>query len=83
MSQDKNPVFRKPIIPWYDSDRACWLAALFGILAGIYGIVGLMVALDATGGYTRHLWLPLLLTGLSAILVISVFVRLIRRWRDE
>lgn len=80
--QDKSPVFRRAIIPWYDSDRACWIVILVGVAAGFFGVVGIGVAQE-TEAFSAHLWLPAVLTILSAAVVVSTLVRLIRRRKGD
>lgn len=82
MRQDKSPVFRRAIIPWYDSNKACWMVILVGIIAGFFGVVGIGVAQEIDA-FDAHLWLPAVLTILSAAVVVSTVVRLIRRRKGD
>lgn len=82
MRQDKSPVFRRAIIPWYDSNKACWMVILVGIIAGFFGVVGIGVAQEIDA-FAAHLWLPAVLTILSAAVVVSTVVRLIRRRKGD
>lgn len=82
MRQEKSPVFRRAIIPWYDSDRACWIVVVIGVLAGLFGAVGISVARESST-VVAHIWLPALLVVLSAVVVISTLVRLVRRRKDD
>ncbi|MFZ7125165.1 MAG: hypothetical protein ACOWWM_03300 [Desulfobacterales bacterium] len=82
MRQGKNPVFRRVIVPWYDSDRACWIVMLIGVSGVLFGAVGMRVALE-NPEFEGHLWMPALLFILSAVVVVSTAVRLIRRRKDD
>jgi hypothetical protein len=82
LRQDRSPVFRKAIFPWYDSDWFCIAAICLGLFAGLLGGVGWDVAGDVPA-YRAHLWLPALLIGLSAALVVSTVVRILRRRRRD
>lgn len=82
MSQEKNPVFRKAIIPWYDSSRTCWI--LIGFLSAVvlFGGAGIDVAL-ASPLYAAYVWMPLLLVILGLGVIASILVRLLRRYLDS
>ena len=82
MPSEKNPVFRRAIIPWYDSDRACWLVAGFMLAIAAFSGVGLTVALE-TPEFNRYLWFPLLLLVLSTGIAISNLIRIVSRHIDR
>lgn len=75
---DENPLFRRVIIPWYDSDPACVL--LIGFMGLVFGfaLIGLSVVRE-TPAYHGYVGVPLALLLLSGYLIISVTFRLIRR----
>jgi hypothetical protein len=78
MKLDQNPVFRKIIIPWYDSENAC--LALMGFLAAVavFGVIGLSVTREDPA-YTEFAWVPGLLLVLSATIFVTIGIRLILR----
>jgi len=78
MKIDPNPLFRKAIAPWYDSNAACWilLVALIGV--AVFSSAGIAVA-SSRPDYLHHLWVPVTLLVLSFIASTSVVYRLIKR----
>jgi hypothetical protein len=78
MSHDKNPLFRRAIIPWFDSDRVCWLVIVSMILTGLFGAAGISVALESPA-FQDYFWLPLLLVVMCAVVLASTLTRLVRR----
>ena len=82
MSQDKNPVFRKAIIPWYDSARTCWVLIGFLLAVVLFGGAGIDAAL-ASPAYTPHVWVPLLLVILGLGVIASILIRLLRRYLES
>jgi len=79
---DRNPLFRKIIVPWYDSDTVCYIF-LFSMLAVLlFSISGIVVA-RAHPMYHAHTWVPVLLTFLSASVLISITTRLTKRYLSE
>jgi hypothetical protein len=82
MPREKNPVFRRAIIPWYDSDRVCWIVVVFMLTTAIFSGVGLFVTLEAPD-FNNYLWLPLLLLLLSSGIAVSTLIRIFRRYVDR
>ena len=82
MPREKNPVFRRAIIPWYDSDRVCWIVVGFMLLTAIFSTAGLFAALEEPD-YQRHIWLPILLLLLSTGITISTLIRMFRRYIER
>jgi len=78
MRLDQNPFFRKIIVPWYDSDTFCYI--VMAVMAGVilFSWVGVGVA-RRNGEYSANIWVPLLLIFLSAAVILSTLVRLIKR----
>lgn len=76
MKLEDNPVFRKKIIPWYDSPIAS--AIRFLIAAAIFGFstIGIQLVRE-TPSFSSFLWVPSVLAALSAILLIVSGFRLI------
>ena len=78
MQIDKNPVYRKVIIPWYDSETICFIMIIFLIFVCSFSIAGVSVAINHAA-YQEYAWLPILLTSLSTYALISASTRLILR----
>ncbi len=79
MRFDEKPIFRKIIVPWYDSETACLLMILFMVLVFLFGIAGLSVS-SAVVEYNDFIWVPILLILLSGWVVVSTMIRLIKRF---
>lgn len=73
------PIYRKIIVPWYDSETMCLAAIIFLLPVVLFGLVGINAA-NSNQQYQAFLWIPVLLTVLSAGVVFSIAVRLIRRY---
>ncbi len=75
---DSRPVFRKTIAPWYDSDAACLVitAAMGGVF--LFGLTGMQTAWE-NPVFVQFLWIPLLISLLSAIVLVSTGFRLFLR----
>jgi predicted RND superfamily exporter protein len=79
---DPNPLFRRIIMPWYDSTPICWLLLLFMVGLSIFSVVGIVVALE-NPAYHRHQWVPWTLLALSMAVGFSVSSRLYRRHQQQ
>jgi len=79
MRIDENPLFRKAICPWYDSEPACLVTIVFLEMVYIFGVFGLSVVRE-TPAFHRYVWLPAVLMVLSLGVVLSITARLIRRY---
>ena len=82
MPADKNPVFRKAVIPWYDSTTAHILVALFMLLVSLFASAGLVVARE-NPAYRGYIWVPALLLAMSAAIIATTVVRLIKRYTQN
>lgn len=82
MKIDPNPLFRKVIAPWYDSNATCWV--LLAFLAGVAGfsVMGIVVARDQPH-YHHHTWVPATLLVLSLLAAGSIALRMIKRRYDH
>lgn len=78
MPSDKNPVFRKAVIPWYNSKTAYIIVILFLLLVFLFAMVGISVSKE-NPAYNGYVWVPILLLALSAGIIIMTIVRLIKR----
>jgi len=81
MSLDPNPVFRKVIVPWYETKEVCYTLIIFMTLVLLFGGTGVSVAL-MTPSYHTYLWVPLLLIILSLVVIISSIRQLISFYLD-
>ncbi len=78
MRIDHNPIHRKVIVPWYDSETACAVIIMLMILVLLFGISGILVSREVEQ-YRNFGWLAVLLTGLSGWVILSISLRLIFR----
>lgn len=79
MSLDPNPVFRRVISPWYDSDMVCLVfVALMGATL-VFGLAGIQTVFEIQTHY-RFIWIPLLVSLLSGVVLVSISSRLIMRY---
>jgi hypothetical protein len=69
MRLDPNPVFRKTIVPWYDSETVCYIMIFIMIIVFFFGIVGISVAFDELD-YNASVGLPVSLAVLSLLVII-------------
>ncbi len=79
MNGDENPYFRRPIVPWYDSEAACLVLILLMDLVFLFAAVGVEEA-RRTPEFGGYMGLPVLLLVLSGGVIVSIAVRLIRRF---
>ena len=82
MRIDQNPVFRKAIVPWYDSETACMILIVFMFLVCLFGFAGISVA-RANVEYNQYIWIAVLLVVLSGVVIISTTIRLIKRFTSR
>ena len=78
MLLDPKPVYRRVIVPWYDSEIACFATLLFAGLVIFFGYFGIQVAYDIPD-YRQYLWIPGLLLAMGLVVFTSVAIRLINR----
>ena len=78
MPSNKIPVFRKAANPWYQSKMVYGLVIAFMLLVFLFGLVGILVTRDIEQ-YHSYVWVPAFLVVLSAGVMISAIIRLIRR----
>jgi biotin transporter BioY len=79
MRLGQNPLFRKAIVPWYDSETVCLIVILFLVVVFLFGLAGISVARDISE-YREHMWVAVLLAVLSGGVVVSTSIRLITRY---
>ena len=79
MVLDQNPVFRRIIVPWYDSETLCLVVIIIMLLVFLFGIAGISVA-GEDPEYHSYRWIAILITILSGGVILSTTVRLIKRY---
>jgi len=79
MRIDQNPLFRRVIVPWYDSEAACSIVIFLMFLIFLFGSAGISVALENIE-YYEYVWVPVLIVVMSGGVIISTTIRLIKRY---
>ena len=82
MLYDQKPIYRKLIIPWFDSEATCFFVMFFMVVVALFALMGLDVAYEKVE-YNRHMWVPFLLVLMSAWVFISTSIRMIRRYKHH
>jgi hypothetical protein len=82
MLADKNPVFRKVIIPWYHSTGAYIIAIIFMLVVFFFAMTGISVA-RGYPDYRSYVWVPIVLLAMSAGIIITTAARLIKRYTQK
>ena len=78
MPADKDPVFRKAVIPWYKSTSAHIIMILCMLLVFFFALAGISVAREFPE-YQGYVWVPAVLLVMSAGIIITTTARLIKR----
>ncbi len=78
MRIDQNPLFRKSISPWYDSEAICIGIIIFMLIVFIFGCIGISVAREEAE-FHGYVWIAVLLLVLSGGVILSTITRLIKR----
>ena len=78
MPPNKIPVFRKAVHPWYQSKMVYGIAITSMMLVLLFGLVGISVTREIEP-YHNYVWVPVVLVVLSAGVMVSAIIRLIRR----
>lgn len=82
MPSEKSPVFRKPVIPWYQSKTAYSIMIVIMLVVLLVGLAGISVSREIDE-YNGYLWMPAVLVILSVCLIITNIIRLIRRYTSK
>jgi len=82
MLLDPNPVYRRVIVVWYDSEGACLATLIFLLVVFIFSYCGIQTALEYPE-YREYIWIPGLLTGLSMGVMVSITIRMINRYLKQ
>ena len=78
MRLDPNPLFRRVILPWYDSAPVRWATLISMFLIAVFSMTGIWVARE-TPDYHPYTWMPTTLLLLSLLVIVSVVHRMIQR----
>lgn len=78
MKSNQNPLFRKVIAPWYDSEVACIAVMVLMVMGLCFAGLGISTALE-TPAHREYVWVPLLLVAMCLWVLVSTIVRLVRR----
>ena len=82
MPAEKNPVFRKAVIPWYNSTTAYIIVVVAMILVLLFAIAGITVARE-NPSYQGFIWVPAILLAMSVAVIASTTIRLIKRYTQK
>lgn len=82
MRFDDDPVFRKIIVAWYDSEATCYLILAAMLPVMLFSMAGISVALE-TPEYGDYIWVPLLLLGLSGYMTVVAAFRLLSHYSRQ
>jgi len=74
-----NVVHRKIVVPWYETETVCIITIGLMTPALLFAIVGVVTAID-NASCQEHIWAPATLLVLSASIILSISVRLVRRY---
>jgi len=77
-----SPVFRRAILPWYDTNPACIGVLVLMAAVCLFGLEGIRIAgkMEPSHGY---IWVPILLVVLSGCVCVSIIFRMVKRYRDR
>jgi hypothetical protein len=78
MKFKRDPVYRRSIYPWYDTEWACIAAIVLAAMILFFGAIGISVAMERYE-YHSFVWLPIIITFLSGIVIVINIVRLVRK----
>ena len=82
MRLDPNPLFRRVITPWYDSNPACWVLLIAMLAIFLFSVIGIVVA-SQNPDYHARIWVPITMSVLSLFVLLSVGLRMLRRHSDR
>ena len=79
MPLKSQPIFRKVVYPFYDTETASIIIIIIMMLVILFGITGIIVAVESPE-YIGCIWVPLLLVCLSFLIFILELVRFIKNY---
>lgn len=74
-----NVVHRKIVSPWYETETACMITIGCMIPVLLFAVIGMLTARDYPD-YNEHIWVPAILLISSTVVILSISVRLVRRY---
>jgi hypothetical protein len=78
MRIDQNPLFRKSISPWYDSEAVCIGIIIFMLIVFVFGCIGVSVARQEAE-FHGYAWIAIFLLLMSGGVILSTIIRLIKK----
>jgi hypothetical protein len=82
MRLEQKPMFKKRIVPWYETERAFFFFIVVMFIIFLFGFAGILVSQEE-GDYREYVWTPVLLVVLSGTCIISTSIRLIKRYVER
>ena len=82
MPADKNPVFRKAVIPWYKSTSVYIIMIIVMLVVFFFALTGISVAREIPE-YQGYIWVPAVLLAMSTGIIITTTARLIKRYSQK
>ncbi len=76
---DQTSVHRKVFTPWYDGETACFITMAAAAAVLLFAVVGIFVAYEDTASHDCA-WVPVTLALMCLWVLLSVGVRLARRY---
>jgi len=80
MRIEQNPLFRKVIVPWYDSKAMCRVVIVCTLFTLLFGLIGISTA-STTESYNDYIWIPVVLTVVSGIVLTAAIIRLVKQYK--
>jgi hypothetical protein len=81
MDFEAEPLYRNIIVPWYDSNLACYVFMVSMAMVLLFALVGISVA-NEYPQYHQYMWVPVLLAILSGGVVLTTLIRLVKRYAN-
>lgn len=80
--ETNTPIHRKTIVAWHDSESVCLFFLLFMLVVFWFGVIGIQVGMQSAESRV-DMWVPITLVGLSSFVILSITIRLVRRYLDR
>ncbi|MEJ2098862.1 MAG: hypothetical protein P8X68_02645 [Desulfobacterales bacterium] len=75
-------MFRKAIIPWYNSTTVHIIVLIIMLLVLFFAMAGISVSRE-NSEYRGYVWVPALLLAMTAAIIIATTARLIKRYSQK
>ena len=82
MSLDPNPVFRKMIVAWYESEPACYILIFCMFFVLLFGVAGVSVAVS-NPRFADYIWIPVLLIAFSVLVIFSCIFKIMNLYSNQ